>query len=97
MSTFPLKQGSRGSQVAEVQAYLNTVAQLVGSNTRIEPDSKFGQRTEDLLYELFKLKEVTEKSYQVMRKASPEAAKRLSTFKQEGGMSPDAMLNAEVE
>jgi hypothetical protein len=62
-SIFPLKQGSRGAQVKNVQSALN---KLLALETKLIEDGIFGPKTEDVLYRKVGLKQLTKNQYEAL-------------------------------
>lgn len=92
---FPIKKGDTGNQVTALQNWMNVQAELI-DRPLVKVDGKFGKDTQDALYDLVGIKQVTEKAAQAMLQAGPGMAERLKV-KRAGGVTPDRDLRRLVE
>lgn len=93
METFPLQKGSKGPRVQLLQKGLNLYAELRAIPDRIQEDGDFGAKTEALLLRLLYRKQVTEKLWKTLEKASPAAAGRLAEMRRTGKPSADQRIS----
>lgn len=91
MASFPLKIGSKGSEVKKVQEFLNIAAELNGLGDRLTVDGDYGGKTAALLSKILARTEVTSGDYKLGLDALPVLKNRLAKVKR-GGANYDKQL-----